>query len=217
MIRCTLSFCRKFVCGVVGCCIVASAGSAIADSKPQKGAPAAKAEAKTDPKQDAMMAEMMKYSNPGEQHKALEPLVGTWKASTKMWMGSAEPQVSEGTCERSWIMGGRFLVAKHTGSFAGMPFEGMEILGYDLRTGQYVSTWIDNMGTSIATTSSGKMDPATKTLAMDMSMFDPASGAMLPYKNVTKIVDANSHVFTMLSNRGGKETAEMEITYTRVK
>ena len=218
MMRCTLSFCRKFVCGVIGCCLVASAGTALADSKPAKSATSTKAEAKpSKAEHDAMMAEMMKYANPGAEHKALEPLVGTWKSSTKMWMGQAEPQVSEGTCERSWIMGGRFLMAKHTGNMMGQPFEGMEILGYDMRFGQYVSTWIDNMGTSVAVTTSGVMDPATKTLTLNMPMFDPATKAMLPYKNSTKIVDNDKHVFTITGTRGGKETTELEVTYTRVK
>jgi len=217
MIRCTLSFCRRFVCGVLGCCLIASAGTAVADTKAAKSAPASKAEAKTDPQHDAMMAEMMKFATPGEQHKALELLAGNWKSSSKMWMGPGEPQVSEGTCERSWIMGGRFLMAKHTGNMGGMPFEGMEILGYDIRTGQYVSTWIDNFGTSVAVSTSGRMDAATKTMTSEMPMFDPMSHAMIPFKNVTKIVDADTNVFTMISNRGGKEATEMEITYTRVK
>jgi hypothetical protein len=217
MVRCTLSFCRRFVCGVLGCCLVVSAGTAVADSKAAKSAPASKAEAKTPTPEEAMMAEMMKFATPGEQHKALEPLVGTFKATTKMWMGPGEPQTSEGTCERSWIMGGRFLMAKHTGVMAGMPFEGMEILGYDIRTGQYVNTWIDNMGTSISMSTSGKMDAATKTMSTEMPMFDPMVGGMVPYKNVTKIVDPNTNVFTMSSNQGGKDVTMMEVTYTRVK
>jgi len=223
MIRCTLSFCRKFVCGLIGCCLVASAGTALADTKAPKTAPATKAEAKAKadskaaPSHEAMMDEMMKFATPGENHKALEPLVGTWKATVKMWTGPGDPQISEGTCERSWIMGGRYLMAKHTGTMAGMPFEGLEIMGYDVRFGQYVSAWVDNMGTSIAMTTSGMMDPATKTLTMTMPMYDPMTKVMMPYKDVTKIVDDNSHTFTMSSNRGGKETTEMEITYTRVK
>lgn len=217
MLRCTLSFCRRFVCGVLGCCLIASAGTAAADTKAAKGAPAKKAEAKAAPNQEEMMAEMVKFGTPGDQHKALEPLVGTWKASTKMWMGPGEPQTSEGTCERSWIMGGRFLMAKHAGVMAGTPFEGMEILGYDNRFAQYTSMWIDNMGTSISMTTSGTMDGATKALTMSMPMFDPVSKAMVPYKLVTKIADQNSHTFSMISSRDGKDTTEMEITYTRVK
>jgi len=216
MTRCTLTFCRKFVCGVLGCCLVVSAGTAVADTKAAKTAPASKAEAKA-PSQDEMMAEMMKFAAPGDQHKALEPLVGTFKSSAKMWMGPGEPQTSEGTCERSWIMGGRFLLGKHTGTMGGAPFEGLEIQGYDNRFAQYTSMWIDNMGTGIATSSGGTMDGATKTLTMTMSMFDPGTKAMLPYKLATKIVDANTHVFTMTSNRGGKDMTELEITYTRVK
>ena len=220
MVRCTLSFCRKFVCGVIGCCLVASAGTAVADSKPAKSATTTKAAAKAEtkaPTHEEMMAEMMKYATPGEEHKALEPLVGTWKASTKMWMGGPEPVTSEGTCEVSWIMGGRYLMAKHTGNMMGQPFEGLEIVGYDKRFAQYVSTWIDNMGTSISMTTSGVMDPASKTLTMNMPMFDPSTKAMAPYKNATKIVDNNTHIFTMTGTRGGKETTELEVTYTRVK
>ena len=218
MVRCTLSFCRRFVCGVLGCCLVASAGTAVADSK-AKSAPASKVEekAKAPSPEEAMMAEMMKYANPGEQHKALEPLVGKWKSTSKMYMGPGEPQVSEGTCERSWIMGGRFLVGKHAGAMAGAPFEGMEIVGYDIRAGQYVTTWLDNMGTCVYTTTAGSMDPATKALTMTMPMFDFMSNAMMPYKLVTKIVDQDTNTFTIVSNRGGKEATDMEITYTRVK
>lgn len=219
MFRCTLSFCRKFVCGVIGCCLVASAaGTAVADTKAAKGAAASKAETKAKmPSQEEVMAEMMKFANPGDNHKALEPLVGTWKSSSKMYMGPGEPQVSEGTCERSWIMGGRFLLAKHTGVMAGAPFEGMEIMGYDNRFAQYVTVWIDNMGTGIYTTTSGVMDPATKTLTMAMAMFDPMANQMMPYKLTTKIVDQDHHTFSISANRGGKEMTDMEISYTRVK
>jgi len=66
MIRCTLSFCRKFVCAVLGCCLVVSAGTAFADSKAAKSTPASKAEAKAKipTPEEAMMAEMMKFATP---------------------------------------------------------------------------------------------------------------------------------------------------------
>jgi hypothetical protein len=73
------------------------------------------------------------------------------------------------------------------------------------------------MGTGIYNTTSGAMDPATKTLTMTMPMFDPMAGAMVPYKLVTKIMDQNHHTFSIVANRGGKEMTDMEITYTRVK
>jgi Protein of unknown function (DUF1579) len=172
--------------------------------------------AKTQAMQDAMMAEMMKYANPGPMHDFLKPLAGNWKTSTKMWMGP-EPTVSEGTCETSWIMGGRYLLSKHTGTFGNMPFEGMEILGYDMRKSEYTSAWIDNMGTSITLSSHGSADTSAKTLTIEAAFDDPASGKAVPYRMVTKIVDDNTHTFAMIGQRDGKDVTEMEITYTRVK
>jgi hypothetical protein len=200
---------------------MAASGTASADTPKEKTAPAAKAETKSDakshPDHDAMMAEMMKYANPGPQHQALNPLAGNWKTVTKMWMGPGEPEVSNGTCERSWALGGRFLVSNYKGTFSGKPFEGMELLGYDLRKQQYVSTWIDNMGTGFSVSENGTMDPATKSLTLGMSFDDPMTNQKMAYKIVTKITDDNSHTFSMIGSREGKDFTEMEIAYTRVK
>jgi hypothetical protein len=154
---------------------------------------------------DAMMAEMMKYASPGEMHAFLKPLAGSWKTS-------------EGTCERAWIMGGRFLQSQYAGMMGpNMPFEGLEILGYDTRKNELQSTWIDNMGTSISNSSKGSIDKATKTMTVFTDFVDPMSGKPTTYKMVTKIVDENTHTFAMIGNKDGKDYTEMEIAYTRVK
>ena len=167
--------------------------------------------------QDAMMAEMAKYAAPGPmQTDFMKPLTGTWKTVTTTYMGP-KPETSEGTCTRSMVLGDRFLESKHSGVFAGVPFEGMELLGFDTRKNQFSSVWIDNMGTSMAVSTSGSYDAATKTLTINSSFDDPVSGKPMAYKMVTHIVDPNKHVFTMLGNRDGKDFTEMEITYTRVQ
>ncbi len=166
---------------------------------------------------DAMMAAMQKYANPGPMHDALKPLAGNWKTSTKTWLGPGEPTVSEGSCERTWVLGGRFLESKYRGVFAGNPFEGIELLGYDTRKKQFTSAWIDNMGTSVALSTGPAEDPASKTITLNSSFDDPISGQPMPYKMVTKIIDDNSHTFSMISSKDGQEWTEMEITYTRAK
>jgi len=167
--------------------------------------------------QDAMMAEMAKYAAPGPMHTDfMKPLVGTWKTVVTTYMGP-KPEVSEGTCTRSMILGDRFLESKHSGSFAGAPFEGLELLGFDTRKSQFSSVWIDNMGTTMAVSSGGSYDPATKTLTINSSFDDPVSGKPVAYKMVTHVVDPNKHVFSMVGNRDGKDFTEMEITYTRVQ
>lgn len=167
--------------------------------------------------QDAAMEAMMRLATPGPEHAVLQPLAGTWKASIKSYMTPGDPMVSQGTLDRTWIMGGRYLVGKHTGDFMGMPFEGMEILGFDRQHGKYVSTWIDNMGTGIALAQDGTWDPATKSLSMTMSFDDPVTGRPTASRMVTKIVNDDTVLYTMTGQRDGKDYTQMEATYTRVK
>ncbi|HET9252287.1 MAG TPA: DUF1579 domain-containing protein [Candidatus Eisenbacteria bacterium] len=173
-------------------------------------------DAKASKEHEAMMAEMMKYASPGEMHAFLKPFEGKWKTVNTMYMGD-QKQTSEGTCERSWIMGGRFLLSKYSGMMMeNMPFEGMEILGYDTRNNVVQSTWIDNMGTSMANSSKGTIDKAKKTMTVYTDFFDPMVGKPKTYKMVTTFVDDNTHKFMMIGNKDGKDFTEMEITYTRV-
>lgn len=189
---------------------------AFAADAPKKDAAAAD-QAKAKAEQDAMMAEMMKYANPGPMHTLLDPLVGKWKTVIKTWMGPGEPVVSEGTCERMWLLGGRFLQSKVTGDFQGMPFEGMELLGYDMKKKEYTSVWIDNMGTMMSVGSGGQADQAGKVFTMTSTFDDPITGKPEPHKMVTKIVDNNSHTLSMTGTNNGKDYTQMEITYTRIK
>lgn len=165
---------------------------------------------------DAMMAEMMKYASPGEMHAFMKPFAGKWKTVNTMYMGD-QKQTSEGMCERSWIMGGRFLLSKYSGMMMeNMPFEGMEIMGYDTRKNELQSTWIDNMGTSMSNSTKGTIDTAKKMMTVYTDFFDPMTNKPKTYKMVTTIVDDNTHKFMMIGNKDGKDFTEMEITYTRV-
>jgi hypothetical protein len=186
----------------------ADASKAAAD---KTAADAAKAQ------QDAMMAEMAKYAAPGPMHNDfMKPLVGKWKTVQTTYMGP-QPTVSEGTCTRTMVMGDRFLESKYTGNFAGAPFEGLELLGFDTRKNSFNSVWVDNMGTSMAYSSASSYDAATKTLTIESSFDDPMTGKAVPYKMVTHIVDANTTLFTMVGKREGKDVTEMEIKYTRMQ
>ena len=163
----------------------------------------------------AAMADMMKFATPGPMHELLKSLAGNWNTSNKSWYGPGDPVLSTGTCKREMILGGRFLKSTYQGTMMDQPFEGMEILGFDQRQNQFVSVWVDNMGTGIMMSNGGKADPTGKVLTVNMNMDDPVSKKSIPYKMVTKIVDANKHTFSMIGVHEGKETTEMEITYTR--
>jgi len=207
---------RRAVRALVGCSValalITTAGIALAENEGAKGSMP-----QMDEKTKAMMAEMEKYAAPGPEHKVLGSMVGKWKTVSNAWMGPGEPMMSEGTAEGELIMGGRFLVLRSHGTMMGNPFEGMELLGYDRMAGKYAAIWIDDMGTAIYTMGDGTYDEATKTLTLMAEWAMPGQEAKIPYRLVTKTLDANKHVFEMIAMRDGKDMKEMEITYTRAK
>lgn len=163
-----------------------------------------------------MMKKWQDYMTPGEMHKMMESSVGEWKTVNKMWMDptATEPMVSEGTVTYEMILGGRYLLAKHVGIMMGMPMEGMNLLAYDNATKEFISVWIDNMGTGI-TTAKGTMDMETHKVTMFGSMIDPMTGQNLEYKQVQTIIDENNQVFEMFMIHEGHEFKSMEVISSR--
>lgn len=158
----------------------------------------------------------MEMIMPGEFHAKLKPLEGNWDAAIKSFMDpSGSPTESKGTTTSKFIMDGRYLVEDHTGDFAGMPFKGMGISGYDNFTKKYFNAWLDNMGTGIMN-STGSVDATGKIFTFEGESFDPMQGKMVKMKMITKIIDDKKHTFEM-SGPGpdGKEAKMLEITYTK--
>ena len=201
---------RKTVVRVValaGLCIGA-AYSLAGDEKDQKK-PAA------DAAQAAMMEAMMQIAAPGEHHAHLKPLAGAWKTTTKWWMGPGEPDISHGKCRNEWILGGRFLKMDFKGTSAENPFEGFGLLGYDNTKKQHISLWCDTMSTSAAI-SHGTCDQSGKVFTYVSTYDDPFTGQPKKVKMVTKVINADKHVFTIHNiDKDGKESQELEVTYVR--
>src|SRR5262249_5501714 len=83
------------------------------------------------PDEKAMMEAMQKAATPGEAHKKLEPLVGTFDTSVRMWMDpSKPPEDSAGTTANSWVLGNRYVEQRYEGTFMGEPFSGIGFIGY---------------------------------------------------------------------------------------
>jgi hypothetical protein len=166
-------------------------------------------------KNDDMMAKWMAYSTPNENHKVLEQFVGNWDTTMKAWMpGSEAAQESTGTSSIEWILGGRFIQQKFSGTHMGQPFEGIGITGYDNQKQKYQSVWIDNMGTGMMN-STLNYDAATKTFAEEGSFSCPMKGGDLIYRAVMTIKDADHYSYEMYTTDEGKESKMMEIQYTR--
>ena len=173
----------------------------------------AKQEGKMD--MQAMMEVYRKLAIPGDHHKLLARLEGSWTTKTRSWMGPDQPPMeSIGTCEQKLLLGGRYLHQEYTGDMGGEPFTGINIMGYDNHTKKYVSVWFDSMSTGIYFFE-GTASADGKTITQESSYDDPVKGPTV-WRSVTRIADDNTLLYEMyLTPKGGKEEKVMEMTVSR--
>src|SRR5215475_4068771 len=89
---------------------------------------------KTPPSPEALLTALDEAGKPGAEHKKLQPFVGHWTFTMKLWADPSQPPAElKGTIERKWIMDGRFVQETARGECAktGKTFEGMGLVGYD--------------------------------------------------------------------------------------
>lgn len=164
----------------------------------------------------AMMETWMKAMTPGPQHEMLAKGSGEWKYRITAWMDpDAEPMVSEGTAVRKMELGGRVAHEVITGTFMDQPFEGIGRTGYDNLTGEWWSTWTDNMSTG-AMTMTGSYDDASSTWTWTGEGVDPMTGKPQAMKMTVVKESENKEVGTMWqAGPDGEMHKTMEIVYTR--
>jgi hypothetical protein len=156
-----------------------------------------------------------KVGTPGEPHKVLAKLVGTWTTRSRGWMEPDKPPVeSTGTCEQRLILDGHYLRQEYTGDMMGQPFTGINVLGFDNHTKKYESVWIDSMSTGIYYFR-GTASADGKTITQECSYDDPIKGPSV-WRSVTRITDDNTLEYAMfITPKGGKEEKMMEMTVAR--
>lgn len=158
------------------------------------------------------------YMTPGTVHKMMAKWDGTWNGDITMWMQPGAPeQKNKGTMVNKMIMNGLYQQSAITGNMMGMPFNGMSTTAYDIHRKEFISTWIDNMGSGIMVLK-GPWDEATKTVTMKGTMVDPGTTAEVDVRETFKVIDDNTQVMEMfIAMPDGKEFKTMNIKYTRKK
>lgn len=111
----------------------------------------------------AMMEKARTITQPTEHHQALKRFLGTWETAVRITMGGNKSPAEKGETTFSWLMDGRWIQGKGTGTFLGRPSETFMILGYDNFKHSYVTASVSNMDTALITTE-GDMDPGGKAL-----------------------------------------------------
>lgn len=165
----------------------------------------------------AMQAEWMRVASPGKHHKHLDYFVGNWKTKTSIWMAGpgSQPMVSEGSSEVKWVLGGRYTMDTHKGTMMGQPYEGIGFTGYDNYRNLYVGSWYSNMGTNVLTMA-GSRHPETGIFTLYGEMDEPSLKVVgRTVKYVTRIVDKNHYVFSIIDLHASDDYKVIEIEYTR--
>lgn len=174
----------------------------------------------TMPDSATMMKNWMAYATPGEPQKMMASWAGTWDGESTMWMDpKAPPMVSKVKAVNRMILGGRYMESVNTGDMMGQPFEGRSTMGYDNFKKEFISTWVDNMGTGVMVMK-GTWDEATKSLTLKGKMTNACTtdGKDTWVREVYKVIDENNHVMEMYGyGPDAKEFKTMEIKMTRKK
>lgn len=165
----------------------------------------------------AAMDAMMKAATPGDAHRKLDKMAGTFTTKVSTWMApNTEPMTTEGTSENRWILGGRYLEQRFSGNFMGMPFEGIGYTGYDNVKKQYWGTWMDNMSTGMMM-STGKAS-GDNAYTFTGSMADPMTGKDTTVEERIVVHSDDHHTMEMWGpGPDGKSYKMMAIDYTRKK
>jgi hypothetical protein len=197
---------------LIGAAGFLAGAAAVAAQRPTDGA--------AEPPDDAHLQALVRWaemSTPGKHHARLDPLIGTWDQTLRFWHAPDEDAgEARTTTEYSWIMGGRFVQGTCRGVVMGMPFEGMEITGYDSFRGEYITLWIDTMATSFMTTR-GTYDAAEGALIMRGEADDVVAGRRdEPIRARLRFVDEDTMVYELYGRAAdGKEFRTLEIVSKR--
>jgi hypothetical protein len=169
-------------------------------------------------KEKALMAAWQKAATPGDPHKKLDALVGTFEAKVRSTIDPAKPpEDSVGTSINTWVLGGRYVQQEFDGSFMGEPFHGIGFTGYDNVQKKYLSVWMDTAGTGMMFMTA-LADKSGKTISGSARIWDPLTEKPATVESKTTIVDNDKHTFELWGKApNGKPLKLMEIQYTRKK
>lgn len=155
---------------------------------------------------------------PGEHHKWLDQLVGTWTVESEMNAGGDEPIKCVGT-DTVRSIGGRWVICDLKSEIPGMgPMAAVLTIGYNTEKGTYQGAWVDSI-TDLLWVYTGTLDPTRKILTLEAkgpNMMDPGKGDML-YRDVIEIKSADHRTLTSSAMVEGEWVQFATANYRRTK
>lgn len=167
---------------------------------------------------DPKMAVVIKAGTPGEHHKVLDPLIGTFEGEVTMWMDPAGPPMkSRGTVTRQWVLDGRFIqeTVEAVGDMG--PYKAIGYLGYNNVDGNYEFVWMESVSTGVMH-EIGLYNGPTKMMVTYGTHRDPATCRLIHGRGLFDMSDPDREVMTGWHyNEDGKEHKVFEGVFERKK
>jgi len=169
------------------------------------------------PKPADLLKALAEAGKPGPEHQKLQPFVGDWAVTLKLWTDPSKPAAeAKATVHGQWIMDGRFVQQTLKGECNGKSFEGLRLFGYD--RGQKKFTVVNACGLcgTISHGVAACSDAGTR-FECSKEEYCPLTGQKVTGRDET-IVESNDRVVTnVYRNVDGKELKVMEIVAVRQK
>ena len=162
--------------------------------------------------EEEMMAKMMEYATPGAPHADLQKLVGDWSVKGTNHFGP-EPEAFTASSTFTSLLGGRFVQEDYRGDFMGQPFNGLLIQGYDNFQQQYMSVWMDSMGTYMMTMTGKRNADGDIVMQGDVHDFMTPDGRI--FQVTIHDVSDDEFRLTFHEQQGEEMPMIMESVYTR--
>lgn len=159
------------------------------------------------------------YMTPSQYHEKMALEVGTWEEKITIWSGPFDTNPSSATITSTtdMILNGLFQETIHKGKVMGMDFEGKSTLAYDNATKMYISTWIDNMGSTILVMK-GNYDKSTKKIMMEGQAMDPVYKKNKTIREEISFINENEQKIEMFdATPEGKPYKSKSIIRTRLR
>jgi hypothetical protein len=174
-------------------------------------------EPKAPPSPEALLKALAEAGKPGPEHKKLQPFVGDWTLTVKLWTDPSQPPAElYGTVERKWIMDGRFLQETVKGKYDGKPIEGMGLWGYDKAQKKFTSVRICGLCGTISYGLASCGASGTKFQCAKEECC-PLTGQKFKGRDEVVIESKDKIVMKVFRTVDGKEVKAMEIVSIRKK
>lgn len=152
---------------------------------------------------------------PGEEHRKLEVLAGTWDVTLSLPAGPGRHVEGTATCRGAWTLDGRFLRQEYTSTFNDKPLTVVRYLGFDRHRGVYVEIQFESTHTDVLV-GEGTLSADGRTFTASGRHVDAVSGEIVPVRTVTTIEDDDTFRVEMFyASASGADTRTITLRHRR--